>query len=365
MDLTTRCPNCGTVFEASLSDLQLRKGYIRCVQCAHIFDGYAEVVREPTQPGGMAAGELDAAPPRGPEPIPTRASVPEPGPEPEEDWDAPPQVIRAGRSSLHGSSSVRDPEFRVGVAPWPEDGPRASDWNEPHVGSSADESGMDSDPLSWDETPAAGGRGSIVVEPHPARSAGGSAAPLLQPDRPEGLWSALVRFFSMVLLSLLVVLFVAQLVYVYRARIAQFAPSVRPLLERVCVPLRCRVPYARDINQIVVTGSALQVADTVPASPSGGHGSGATSAPDADQHFVLQVTLRNQLGQPQEWPMLVLDLKDGSGTLLVRRNLTPAEYLGPTMNGQPFAAHSEALLRVPLTLSGVRINGYQLDLFFP
>ncbi|MGA0585261.1 MAG: zinc-ribbon domain-containing protein, partial [Castellaniella sp.] len=44
MDLTTRCPKCGTVFQAGLSDLQLRKGYIRCVQCAHIFDGYAEVV---------------------------------------------------------------------------------------------------------------------------------------------------------------------------------------------------------------------------------------------------------------------------------------------------------------------------------
>ncbi|CAM5212720.1 Putative Zn finger-like uncharacterized protein OS=Castellaniella defragrans OX=75697 GN=HNR28_002679 PE=4 SV=1 [Castellaniella defragrans] len=75
--------------------------------------------------------------------------------------------------------------------------------------------------------------------------------------------------------------------------------------------------------------------------------------------------MRNQLGRAQEWPTLVVDLKDGSGTLLVRRNLSPSEYLGPTMMGQPFAARSEALVRVPLTLSGVRINGYQLDLFFP
>src|SRR3546814_14378794 len=46
MDLTTRCPRCGTVFEAGLQELQLRKGYIRCVQCAHIFDGYAAVVSD-------------------------------------------------------------------------------------------------------------------------------------------------------------------------------------------------------------------------------------------------------------------------------------------------------------------------------
>ena len=44
MDLTTRCPKCGTVFSASLEQLQLRKGYVRCVQCAHIFDGYDAVV---------------------------------------------------------------------------------------------------------------------------------------------------------------------------------------------------------------------------------------------------------------------------------------------------------------------------------
>src|SRR5690606_808506 len=44
MDLITRCPQCGTTFSASLEQLQLRKGYIRCINCAHIFDGYDAVV---------------------------------------------------------------------------------------------------------------------------------------------------------------------------------------------------------------------------------------------------------------------------------------------------------------------------------
>src|SRR5690606_9016063 len=44
MDLTTRCPECGTTFSASLTQLQLRKGYIRCINCAHIFDGFEAVV---------------------------------------------------------------------------------------------------------------------------------------------------------------------------------------------------------------------------------------------------------------------------------------------------------------------------------
>src|SRR5690554_2249196 len=50
MDLTTRCPQCGTTFLASLDQLQLRKGYIRCVKCAHIFDGYEAVVAPDATP---------------------------------------------------------------------------------------------------------------------------------------------------------------------------------------------------------------------------------------------------------------------------------------------------------------------------
>ena len=368
MDLTTRCPNCGTVFQASLADLQLRKGYIRCVQCAHIFDGYAEVVRDsepqaPAEPSSPATKEA---------PVPAigaglAALRPADNP-----WDgASPQVIRAGRVPRPDEARSREPEFRVGVAPWPGDGPAASpSWDEPHVGFGAREAFDDDEAVDPGRYPeSAAEREAIVAEAHPAyRGTGGSAAPLLRADGPSSVWGPVVRFFGSLLLVVLALLFLAQLVYVYRGQVARFAPSMRPWLEQACVPLRCQVPYARDISQISITGSALKVADAVPSTPPRASGqANAAQAQDqpAEQHFVLQLTLRNQLGRPQEWPSLVVDLKDGSGTLLVRRNLSPSEYLGPTMAGQPFAAHSEALVRVPLTLSGVRINGYQLDLFFP
>src|SRR5690606_41525216 len=44
MELKTRCPRCGTIFAASAELLQRRRGYIRCIQCAHIFDGFEEVI---------------------------------------------------------------------------------------------------------------------------------------------------------------------------------------------------------------------------------------------------------------------------------------------------------------------------------
>ena len=355
MDLTTRCPKCGTVFQAGLSDLQLRKGYIRCVQCAHIFDGYAEVVS-------------DASAPEAPAPRPAAAPVAEPPAAP------PPQVIRSGRPPAPPSDPVPPsepaPAFRIGVAPWPDDRP------EPRIGDTpgrasprpveeilADDGWVPdaghAPAASQDEPPAQAAP--FVVEARPGhRSQGGSAAPLLRDEEGPGWWDALVRFCARLLFVLLLILLAAQAVYVYRAGIARMVPALRPALERACEPLHCRVPYARDIARIATTGSALKAADAdaVAARSAGGQES-------ADQHFVLHATLRNQAEQPQEWPTLVLDLKDAAGTRLVRRNLSPAEYLGPALAAEPFAARSEILVRVPLTLSGVRINGYQLDLFYP
>ncbi|CAM5212712.1 hypothetical protein CDEF62S_06097 [Castellaniella defragrans] len=124
----------------------------------------------------------------------------------------------------------------------------------------ADESGI---PGGYPDPSAE--RSAIVVEANPSyRGAGGSAAPLLRADSPPSVWRPVARFFGSLLIVVLVLLFVAQLVYVYRGQVAQFVPGVRPWLEQACVPLRCRVPYARDISQISITGSALKVADRSP-----------------------------------------------------------------------------------------------------
>lgn len=331
MDLTTRCPRCGTVFQASLSDLQLRKGYIRCIQCAHIFDGYAEVVQDPSA----------AAPPE-----PAR--------------DAP-KPLRPWRRSTDAAVHADDFQISEGAGFQDADG---ADANDPHIGEPLPEPEIPRAQrgVQWVSGPPPSLPDPIVAEPNPQYRGASPVAPLLHaPDDTPGFAQAAGRLLAWTLFLLLAVLFVAQLAYVYRAQLAQRAPQLRPLLEQACVPLRCRVPYARDIAAILITGSALKVADTAaPAAPASGN-----DAATQEQHFVLQLTLRNQLDQPQEWPDLVLDLKDGSGVRLVRRDLGPQEYLGADAASRPFAAHSDVLVRVPLTVSGVRINGYQLDLFFP
>src|SRR5690606_14041896 len=162
--------------------------------------------------------------------------------------------------------------------------------------------------------------------------------------------------------ALPIVLALAQLVYIYRSQIALSFPALRPMIEQACAPLGCQVPYARDAASLSISGSALRTDAHAPAGTGDGADAGA-AAPT--RHYILNMTLRNLADLPQEWPTIVLDLNDISGTRVVRRNLSPRDYLTPDQLAGPFAAHGDVLVRVPLAVSGIEVNGYQLDLFFP
>ena len=78
-ELTTCCPQCAHCFVISITQLQQRKGYVRCPQCASIFDGF-EAVIDDTKPVILPS----ASPVKVIEPLqasasrPSTASTPEP-----------------------------------------------------------------------------------------------------------------------------------------------------------------------------------------------------------------------------------------------------------------------------------------------
>ncbi|NYT80126.1 DUF3426 domain-containing protein [Alcaligenaceae bacterium] len=347
MELTTRCPQCGTTFSATLQQLQLRKGFIRCINCAHIFDGYEAVVETdksstPAEPELMVpAARPPVAPPLI---IPARSASeapvrPAPAARHAEDVGTGRFTISA-TAGAQAPDSRQDPVFKIGASD-PEHGAK-----EPSVGPVV--------AASTATDPRIGG-GSIYIEP---RRRAPASAP--GPERDEFLEghaagsSSLARVFWGVLILSGLLLLAGQALYVYRAQIANQVPALRPMLEQACVSLACKVPYSRRIDQISVTSSALRATPTRP----GG------SAPEAESRMTLQFTLRNAYDKPQEWPTMVLDLKDFSGTLVVRKNLTPTEYLAPDTLSRPFPASSELTVSLPIKLDGLKVNGYQLDKFF-
>jgi len=49
VNLTTRCPNCGTAFRVQPVQLSARGGKVRCGKCTHVFDGVAALIAEGAQ----------------------------------------------------------------------------------------------------------------------------------------------------------------------------------------------------------------------------------------------------------------------------------------------------------------------------
>ncbi len=168
----------------------------------------------------------------------------------------------------------------------------------------------------------------------------------------SGTWRSLVSAVWMVVIVAGVLVFAAQLVYVFRVQLAENIPALRPGLERMCTALDCTVAYARKLDMIVVTQSSLQ------QDP-------AATDTDGNSAVLLQLTLRNVHEGPQEWPTLVLDLKDFSGALIARKHLPKNVYLPADVVDMPFPAISERLIALPLTMQGLKVNGYQLTTFFP
>ncbi len=144
-----------------------------------------------------------------------------------------------------------------------------------------------------------------------------------------------------------------QLLYVYRVDIANAVPVLRPALEATCKPLGCTVGYARRLERIAISSSSLQPP------------TGAAAIDDGRTRLVLNLVLRNRYDKPQHWPALVLDLTDLSDTVVVRRVLMPENYLTPEQLRGPFGPAGELKISVPIEVTGVQVNGYQLDKFFP
>jgi len=160
------------------------------------------------------------------------------------------------------------------------------------------------------------------------------------------------RLLTGLLIVLALLALAGQALWLFRTDLAAAVPSARPLLEALCQPLACTVGYARHPDLWVVTASSLQ---TEPI-----------TQPGEATRLRLNVTLHNRHTQAQHWPALMLELRDFSDTVVVRRALLPDEYLSsPNTPTQPLAAGTPAQLSVTLTVSGVQVNGYQVHPFYP
>jgi predicted Zn finger-like uncharacterized protein len=137
----------------------------------------------------------------------------------------------------------------------------------------------------------------------------------------------------------------------YRSEIAASVPAARGPLELGCSLLGCTVQLPRRPDLMSIDSSELQ------------------SDPRRQGIIVLHAVIRNRARFAQDYPALELTLTDDADRPVLRRVLTPREYLDGSRAAQllpqGIAAGSETALRVYLDSSRSPATGYRLYLFYP
>ena len=155
------------------------------------------------------------------------------------------------------------------------------------------------------------------------------------------------RVWGLINICILVIL-VGQAIYLYRAELSIFSPSVRPYLEQYCEILNCKIPILQQTKLLSIESSDMQK--------------------EAAQEGVatLIVMIRNQATFPQLFPSLELTLTDTKDKALASRIFSPGEYL--EKNSQlSDAIEPDKEISVTLKIDSGDLNaaGYRLLLLYP
>jgi predicted Zn finger-like uncharacterized protein len=367
--MLTRCPQCQTMFRILPEHLKVRQGRVRCGRCRAEFNALETLIEDPppppplpvvssetSAPGGIwfsqrddglaAADATDGeAPlhfetadlPRLPDEPKAADFAAEPPPEEEDDSpvtipltlppddDVPAAATAPGEIAETTAEGDAEPSSRPGAAAEA----RPAFVVPPLFQKPAAHAEPPAAEMSEQEAIAARGPFTLIEE-------------VQEELPPPRRWPWIVlTVFALVALAL-------QATLHFRVDLASRLPAVRPVLTMLCDVLACNIPLPMDIAAIGIDTSDLH--------------------PDPVQADRLQLlaTLRNRSPYAQTWPHLEVTLTDANDKVLLRRAVTPAEYLAERkMLAAGFAARSEQALKLDLKVIDLAPVGYRLYVFYP
>lgn len=312
--MLTRCPSCATAFKVTPEQLKLRAGKVRCGKCQSVFNALDSLDETP-------AGAPVAA-------LPETAFAARP---------LPPGGLSATVNDSIVAERIElralDTEVSETLANVGNEGPAA----------------VDASPASPEEVRDAAithglvaARETTEIPGYNKWAEGAFAAPTaiaVPPPRPR--WPA-----ALAILMLLVAL-AAQALHQFRTELVVTVPALRPLLESACALVDCDIPLPRHAELVSIEASDLQV-DTARGSA-----------------LVLAATLKNRASYAQAWPLLEITLTDVGDAALIRRVLSPAEYLPEKADPTVFPPNADVAVKLWLEARDVTASGYRLYVFYP
>lgn len=348
MSLITRCPTCETMFKVVPDQLRVSEGWVRCGQCAEIFDATQNMVpagesESPATPQA-ATTQTPAVAPNPPQPAPSffvrpAQSQTTPPPAAASPAAALPTSVHAAATDEPGwiDSPLTEPEtVFLGQEPDAESEPRTQPLSQEPA--DIDLTLPDSVPAPADNPP--------LRAPQPAQAHAPPVSFLRDSDKPSVWRRPAVRWTLAFVVLVLLALLVVQVVRMERDRIAAVEPATRPLLLALCDITGCDLAPLRQIESIVIESSSF-------------------SRVRGDD-YRLGFALRNTAPIAIAMPAIELSLTDPQDQAVIRRVIQPAEFAAGAISLAKASVWSGSLaLSVKPDAQTERIAGYRLLAFYP
>lgn len=153
---------------------------------------------------------------------------------------------------------------------------------------------------------------------------------------------------GMVSIPILALALTLQVLLHFRDVLAAQVPATRPVLSRICAVTGCVIRPLRDVAALSLGASDLQ------------------ADPAHRGLLILSAMLRNHAPYPVGYPYLELTLTDLQDQPVVRRALSPSDYVsGTTDTSAGIPGNVEVPIKLFIDASATTQAGYRLYLFFP
>ena len=335
MSLITRCPSCGTNFKVVTDQLKVSQGWVRCGQCAKVFD--ASQTLQEVAPSQLVVSE--ARPAQQHLAQASQAAVMS-GMRQAIDSVANAYVSADSSPVLPIEEVVMDSQPEPEPLPQPDPAPAPSPQPAPSHIHPPQHSAVD-----------------LLIEPTPVTAPMQPNEPVIPgSDEPEvsfvrearkkALWRRPLMRVTLVLVALLLTTgLLLQVAVFQRNELATTQPALKPWLERLCTFMRCEIKPLQRIDAVVIDSS--------------------TFTKVSNELYQLNVVIKNTSTTPLATPSLELTLTDVQDQIVVRRVLAPAQFgAGDTLSASTEFTGGLGVKVVGTAALG-HVVGYRLFVFYP
>lgn len=135
----------------------------------------------------------------------------------------------------------------------------------------------------------------------------------------------------------------AQLIYFEGQRAIQHA-KIRPVLEKICTLLHCRLPDYKNLAELTVLQSSYSQL--------------------SNQHYVFKLVLNNEADFSMHYPNIDLTLLSYDGQPFAHRLFKPTDYLVSEKQRTLLDANTAAEISIEIAATEKKVGGFGFDLSY-